>query len=875
MSKIVVCENCHNIPRITILNENKVQIECQKCNTSEIKDFSYLNKYMKPSKEDILFTMPRCNYNKDHEETSIIYCFQCSKYLCEKCNELHNSINQGKKHYNINQKIENQYYCSIKGHQEYILDSYCIKCKVYLCSQCKINHNRNNHKIYEFNEKNIKISEVKESIKKIINIISDEENNLKQFTKKLIKLILELKDEFKKYKKRNMDIISIYELLIDNYEKLNLVRNYNINNNIVINNNFNFDTCKIFDNECFCSKFNRLYSFYRNQNHILTQNYKNYFITEKFCENKIIKCVAINKRNFILIFKDNTNIHHYIYLNKENKYELATVTSEFILKDVIPLNGNKFLRLVKPNNLQICTQKQDGINISYNAIADVDFVIVDKFNNNNFFAIINNDEIFVLNYYENGENKKRLIYEYKKYNIKYIFEDINDLINNDKSLEQGDKEKLKKIFLYNGQNDENIDKLIKEDKNFRKFLFEKNKNFFNEIKNNFKESLKEYIDDKLHINSNINYINIFQCLKSSNKISKEVKEKISYILKFNLICENIVKIYKNYLVFNTKINHVYNYGNRFIIFMGDNYLLDLFSIKEKNFRPYLIDDHIKDKYNDFDIKYIYEGKYIIFDDFSEKNIYIMKSSELSFFKKTYKYNSNFVAFNNYLLFDNIKDSKIELTLIDLSEFSIKQNFYLNIGIIPQKLLLWQNYNKIINLYEDNQIYLVENVIKNESNSYNIDNNKNNQIQKLNVKLEYGDTISKAEIFSYSSAYDAKYYPANLFIEGSYYCSKSVKNEYITFYFKKEYLFSGFEIKLYSDYKKARPKNLKVSVFDEKKRIIDERTYFNNNIDVDIIKIQSLNIKGAYLRLDFLDNFGEKFICFEGIKFFVYANYCLE
>ena len=91
-------------------------------------------------------------------------------------------------------------------------------------------------------------------------------------------------------------------------------------------------------------------------------------------------------------------------------------------------------------------------------------------------------------------------------------------------------------------------------------------------------------------------------------------------MKFNLICENIVKIYKNYLVFNTKINHVYNYGNRFIIFMGDNHLLELFSIKEKNFRPYLIDEHIKDKYNDFDIKYIYEGKYIIFDDFSEKNI---------------------------------------------------------------------------------------------------------------------------------------------------------------------------------------------------------------------------------------------------------------
>ena len=44
-TKIVVCEKCNNIPRIIIMSENKAQIECEKCNSSEIKDFSYFDRF--------------------------------------------------------------------------------------------------------------------------------------------------------------------------------------------------------------------------------------------------------------------------------------------------------------------------------------------------------------------------------------------------------------------------------------------------------------------------------------------------------------------------------------------------------------------------------------------------------------------------------------------------------------------------------------------------------------------------------------------------------------------------------------------------------------------------------------------------------------
>ena len=47
----------------------------------------------------------------------------------------------------------------------------------------------------------------------------------------------------------------------------------------------------------------------------------------------------------------------------------------------------------------------------------------------------------------------------KKYNIKYIFEDINEIINNSK-LYLNEKEKLKAIF---SNKNENIENLINKD----------------------------------------------------------------------------------------------------------------------------------------------------------------------------------------------------------------------------------------------------------------------------------------------------------------------------------------------------------------------------------------------------------------------------
>ena len=129
---------CFNIPQITFLSKNNILIECPKCQDPNIKDISYFDKYILDKEESP--ELPQCSFNEEHNSKSKKYCFQCTKYLCEKCIETHNISFKGKFHILISQRIKNQYYCKKDGHHEYICNRYCKECKEYLCSECSCTH---------------------------------------------------------------------------------------------------------------------------------------------------------------------------------------------------------------------------------------------------------------------------------------------------------------------------------------------------------------------------------------------------------------------------------------------------------------------------------------------------------------------------------------------------------------------------------------------------------------------------------------------------------------------------------------------------------------------------------------------------------------
>ena len=187
-SSIVTCEECFNIPKIIILAKDKVKIECSKCNKTEIKDIQYFDKFYKKLEEKQFIDLPKCSFNDKHEVNSIKYCFQCIKYLCEECIKTHNIVFKEKSHILIEQKIENQYYCNIDSHKEFIYDCFCIKCNTYLCPKCKCEHEDEKKYFFNINDKR-KINEIIEKVKKCEEIIKNEEKILKSFLMKLNKMI--------------------------------------------------------------------------------------------------------------------------------------------------------------------------------------------------------------------------------------------------------------------------------------------------------------------------------------------------------------------------------------------------------------------------------------------------------------------------------------------------------------------------------------------------------------------------------------------------------------------------------------------------------------------------------------------------------------
>ena len=184
--RIIICERCFSIPQIIILSEKNIKLYCNNCNKTIIKDYSYFDKFLNKNIDDKLFHLENCNYNKEHQIKASIYCFNCSKYLCDECIKIHDLCVQVTKHINTSQKIKYQYFC--QKHKEYPLDRYCTVCNEYLCANC--NHNlfrrktelkfvrnkdlnssshqeEHKEKIYQFEYDNYKYKKIIKKVKKI------------------------------------------------------------------------------------------------------------------------------------------------------------------------------------------------------------------------------------------------------------------------------------------------------------------------------------------------------------------------------------------------------------------------------------------------------------------------------------------------------------------------------------------------------------------------------------------------------------------------------------------------------------------------------------------------------------------------------------
>ena len=73
------------------------------------------------------------------------------------------------------------------------------------------------------------------------------------------------------------------------------------------------------------------------------------------------------------------------------------------------------------------------------------------------------------------------------------------------------------------------------------------------------------------------------------------------------------------------IKKVYNLNNKYLLFMGKNYLFIKYSLLEREFSPVVTNNFIpasEINYNDYEIKSITQD-YIILNDFNNTYIYII------------------------------------------------------------------------------------------------------------------------------------------------------------------------------------------------------------------------------------------------------------
>lgn len=338
---------------------------------------------------------------------------------------------------------------------------------------------------------------------------------------------------------------------------------------------------------------------------------------------------------------------------------------------------------------------------------------MDSAEKNKFFMVENNKDNFILNYYiddsKEKENNSYLLIKYdKNLNIKYIFVDINEIINESK-LYLNEKEKLKSIFSYKN---EKIDDLINKDNELLEFF----DNFHKDLYNVLKEKINNNKLDGYVINSNFLFKLFGKLYDDLNKkkndfnLTEEEINKIIYIVNFNNICDKIRERYLSDLVFNTKISKIYNYRNKYILFMGEKYLLNIYSLLNKQFLSLesanLFTDEIK--FDNYEIINVLEDK-IMLKVPEKKTVYIIEikdNYDFYLFKKSFKYFSNIVANDKYLLFDEKNENNLNFSLIDLSNFLKKENSKIiqllkieidnNPKIIAnQSLKNWFNYMIII------------------------------------------------------------------------------------------------------------------------------------------------------------------------------------
>ncbi|WGH25690.1 MAG: PD-(D/E)XK nuclease family protein [Candidatus Shikimatogenerans bostrichidophilus] len=502
---------------------------------------------------------------------------------------------------------------------------------------------------------------------------------------------------------------------------------------------------------------------YINIDRYLNENNKNFFIiigNNYFTksEKKIIEKILKKKLGYFYFDIDlekKYNNKYYILKNKNFKNKIKLIkTFNKIDKYIVASN------LIKKNQkTSIILNNNNKILLNYISqnINKINILIYDNFNNLNIHK-------FFISIFNLIINKKKYIYKKKKivfFNKELLIDFFNNffikfLIKNNNIINYLNKTNSKYIFL------KKIKNIIKE-KILLNLIIINNNNCLEfiyllkiiinilYIKNNNLEYIDNIYLDKLF------FFNTFflKFLKKNKTLKKNIKINILYKIYIFYIKKNKIKINNNYFKSNLEILNIKN-----LILNNYNNVIIILS-KKKIYKKTYISYEIQKKFNlNFKLNeeiYIYKINKLlnlskkIFIIYNHKNIITKKILKQIINNK--KYNISKTSYKNkYINFSplkkNIEIEKKTYNIIKKLKY-LKNNgftFTLIKNYINNPILFY--YNNILNLYNDNNIFLGSiihkilyslyknyiNINLNINHIKNIKNNINNIIDKKIYKF---------------------------------------------------------------------------------------------------------------------------------------------
>ena len=322
-SKDIICPICKKSIKIKI---KEYKIYLYGCQNGHEKDNILLEEF-DSMQDEMKIKCGKCENMRNKIYNNIFYkCNKCEINLCPLCKSIHD------KTHNIINYEQRNYICRIHNEQ---YNSYCENCNVNICMECEEMHY--GHKIIYFG----KIKPNSKEIEKLKGELINGVNNLKEEIKKIINILNKVIVNTEKYMNINIKIINNLEGKNRNYEIMNNMKEI-INNNEIIE-----DINKIYNEKEINNKFKKILDVYNKMNKKVNYNK----------ETKINKEEGINEK---LIYRINEDI----IISDEIKYKIEN-------KDKIKIFGNNFVK----NN-------KDKCKIIYE---NQEYELIDEFNivNNN------------------------------------------------------------------------------------------------------------------------------------------------------------------------------------------------------------------------------------------------------------------------------------------------------------------------------------------------------------------------------------------------------------------------------------------------------------------------------------------------------------